>query len=353
MLLQENISLKQYNTFQVDAKAKFFCEVRIEEEIKELISHDVWTQYPHFILGGGANILFTKDYEWLIIKTSLLGKEILEEKNGFIYVRAWAGEDWHETMMRTLEQWLVGGENLVFIPGQVGSAPVGNIGAYGKEAKDIIFSVEWIDLISGEEKILSNEDCHFVYRDSIFKHELKDRFLITSVIFQLQKDSPNYIPDTQYKDIQQAIASQWLHQVSGLEVAHIIIEIRKDKLPDRHEVGTAGSFFKNPVIDQEHYNTLLQEYPNLIWREIDNAIQDQASSIKHQALVKLSAGQLIDLAWLKWYRQGDAGISPQHALVVINYGNASGEDIVHLAREIQEKVFDQFAVQLEPEVIYV
>ena len=354
MLIQSNISLKPYTTFQVDAKAKFFCEVKNEEEIQSLITNEIWTQYPHLILGGGANILFTKDYEGLVVKTSLLGKEILEEKDGFVYIKVWSGEDWHETMMQMLEQGFVGWENLVYIPGQVGSAPVGNIWAYGKEAKDIIFAVEWIDLITWEKTILSNTDCHFAYRDSIFKRELKDRFLITSVIFQLQRNSETYIPDTQYKDIQQAIASKWLEHISGLELAHIIIEIRKNKLPDRHLVWTAWSFFKNPVIDKAQYDTLLQKYPNLIWREVqDQKLLHSTLNITHSTLIKLSAWQLIELAWLKWYRAWDAGVSPQHALVLLNYGNASGEDIVHLAEYIQKKVEELFALHLEPEVIYV
>jgi len=342
MQIQKNISLKQYNTFQIDAKAKFFAEVKSKEEIQSLISNEVWTRYPHLILGGGANILFTKDYEGLVVKVSLLGKEIIEEKDGFVSVKAGAGEDWHETMMRMLEQGIVGCENLVYIPWTVGSAPVGNIGAYGKEAKDIIFSVEWIDLISGETKVLSNTECEFDYRESIFKREFKGRFLITSVIFQLQKETPGYQADIAYKDIQQAIASQWLGNISGLEVAKMIIEIRKKKLPDRHEVWTAGSFFKNPVIDQEHYNTLVQKYPDLIWWEINN-LQS----------IKLSAGQVIDLAGLKWYREGHVGVSEHHALVLINYGWWTGDAIVHLAEMIQKKVLSQFGIHLEPEVLYV
>lgn len=356
MNIQSNVSLKPYTTFQVDAKAKFFCEIKNEEDIQSLasrqaglITNEIWTQYPHLILGGWANILFTKDYEGLIIKTSLLGKEILEEKDDFVYIKAWAGEDWHETMMWMLQQGLVGGENLVYIPGQVGAAPVGNIWAYGKEAKDIIFAVEWIDLITWEKRVLSNEDCHFSYRESIFKHELKEKFLITAVIFQVQKDSEKYIPDTQYKDIQQAITSTRLLQVSGLEVAHMIIEIRKNKLPDRHKIGTAGSFFKNPVIDKEHYDKLIQKYPNLIWWEIDNL----KSKIQNLKSMKLSAWQLIELAWLKWYRSWDAGVSPQHALVLLNYGNANGKDIVHLAEHIQKAVKEKFDVMLMPEVIYI
>lgn len=334
--------MKPYNTFQIDTKAAFFVEVKNEEDIQLLISNEVRTSHPHLILGGGANVLFTKDYDGLVVKVSLLWKEILQEKNGFVYVKAGAGEDRHETMMRMLNQGLVWCENLVYIPWQVGSAPVGNIWAYGKEAKDIIFSVEAIDLATWEKKVFSNAECTFAYRDSMFKHQEKGRYLITSVVFQLQRATDDYAPDTQYKDIQQAIASQSLTKVSGLEVAHMIIEIRKKKLPDRHEIWTAGSFFKNPVIDKSHYDELLEKFPTLIWREISEA-----------NAYKLSAGQLIELAGMKWYRQWDAGVSPDHALVLLNYGSATGNDMIHLAELTQKKVLEQFDVQLEPEVLYV
>jgi len=342
MQIQENISLKKYNTFQIDAKAAFFVEVKNNEDIQQLVSNEVWTRYPHLILGGGANILFTKDYAGLVVKVSLLWKEITEEKNNFIYVKVGAGEDWHETMMWMLEQKLVWCENLVYIPGTVGSAPVGNIWAYGKEAKDIIFSVEWVDLISGETKVLSNAECEFAYRDSIFKHDLKGRFLVTSVICKLQKETPEYQPDIEYKDIQQAMASQSLEKVSGLELANIIIELRKKKLPDRHEVWTAGSFFKNPIVDKSDYDNLLQKYPELIWWPTDELLR-----------IKLSAGQLIDLAGLKWYREWYVGVSENHALVLINYGWGTGANIVKLAKTIQKKVLSQFGIRLEPEVLYV
>lgn len=341
MPIQENVSLKNYNTFQIDAKAAFFVEITNEEDIQHLIANDVRTSHPHLILGGGANILFTKDYDGLIVKVSIMGKEIVEE-DGFVYVKASAGEDRHETMMRILNQGLVWCENLVYIPGQVGSAPVGNIWAYGKEAKDIIFSVEAIDLKTWEKKVFSNAECAFSYRDSVFKRDLKDRFLITAVVFQVQKNSPDYQPDVEYRDIQQALASQWVEHVSGLELANMIIEIRKHKLPDRHTIWTAGSFFKNPIVEKNDYDNLLQKYPELIWWPMDEVLK-----------VKLSAGQLIELAGMKWHRQWYVGVSEQHALVLINYWWWTGHDIVALAKAIQKKVLGQFAIRLEPEVLYV
>jgi UDP-N-acetylmuramate dehydrogenase len=324
-------------------------ELRNEDELQHLISNDVRINNPHLLLGGWANILFAKDYEGLVVKINLKWRELIAEKWWIILAKVGAGEDWHETMMWLLEQWYVWWENLVAIPWTVWAAPLGNIWAYGKEAKDIIYTVEWIDLISWEKKIFTNEDCDFAYRDSIFKHELAGRFLITSVTFQLQKDHPNYQPNTDYKDVQQAIASQWLEKPSALEVAHIIIEIRKNKLPDRHNVWTAGSFFKNPIVEKSAYENLLQKYPDLIWRPIENS---ELWTI-HSTLTKLSAGQLIELAELKWYRQWYVGTSEKHALILINYEWWTWADIVQFAELIQKKVLVQFAVQLEPEVLYV
>lgn len=360
LTIQENISLKSYNTFQVDAKARFFVEIEKEEDIQSLVKNEVWATYPHLILGGGANMLFTKDYEWIIVKVALKGKEILSDNEDTVLIKCWAGEDWHETMMWILEQGYVWVENLVFIPWLVGAAPVGNIGAYGKEAKDIISEVEGIDLTTWTKKMLSNEDCQFAYRDSIFKRDFKGRFLVTSVTFHLQKDSPDYKPDTQYKDLQAAIEKKWWEQVSGLEVAYLIIELRKNKLPDRHSIGTAGSFFKNPIITQEHYDELIKEYPTLIGREVKKELRHltlntlpTGRQVKHSTLVKLSAGQLIDLAGMKWYQQGHVSISAQHALVLLNDGEGTGADIVQLAEYIQDKVSQQFGVRLDPEVLYV
>ena len=354
LTIQENVSLKPYNTFQVDAKARFFVEIEREEDIESLVKNKVWTQYPHLLLGGGANVLFTKDYEGLVVKIALKWRKILSDENATVLIKCGAGEDWHETMMWILEQGYVWCENLVYIPGLVGSAPVGNIWAYGKEAKDIIYEVEGIDLVTWEKKILSNENCEFVYRDSIFKHALKDSFLITSVTFHVQKDTPDYKPNIAYKDLQEEISKKWLGQVSGLEVAQIIIEIRKQKLPDRHTIWTAGSFFKNPVITQEHYDSLKEKYPTLISREVtQQLLQHLPFSTQHSTLVKLSAGQLIDLAGLKGYTQGHVCISPQHALVLLNDGEGTGEDIVQLASSIQKKIEQAFAVLLDPEVIYI
>lgn len=229
---------------------------------------------------------------------------------------------------------------MVLIPSTVGAAPFGNIGAYGKEAKDIVYEVEWIDIVSKEKKVRSNSECRFGYRESIFKGELKNTVIITAVTFVLQKQSAHYIPHIQYKDIQDVLAREWKDpmNISAQEVAHIIIDIRESKLPDRKKIGTAGSFFKNPVITKDQFEKLLLEYPQLKWNIVDNEI-------------KLSAGQLIELAWYKWRVEWPVATYDKHALIIVNNGGASGEAIRAFAQAIQQKVDEVFAVKLEPEVI--
>lgn len=340
-VLQTQKSLKSYHTFQVEVLAKFFVEITKEEDIYWLISQDVWTRYPHVILGAWANLLFTQDYEGIVVKISLLGKDILGEVGESTHIRVSAWEDRHAAMMWMLGQWYVWCENLVYIPGQVGAAPIGNIWAYGKEAKDIIYQVEAIDLSNGEKHLFTNDQCKFAYRDSIFKSS-PGRFLITAVIFTLQKYHSGYQPDVSYQDIQDMIVDQWLSNLSALDVAALITTIRQKKLPDRHSIWTAGSFFKNPIVEKELYQKLVQKYPQLIWWPL---------SRDNLPYIKLSAGQLIEMSWYKWYRKGAVWVSEKHALVLLHYGWWKGSDIVDLFQTIQKKVKQQFAVDLEPEVL--
>lgn len=359
MIIQEHVSLKNYNTFAVDLQADFFVEVNNEQDIFDLIWTDVFATNSHLILGAGANILFTKNYNGLVIKISLLGKEIVKEEGNKVYVKVWAGENRHEVMMRALSQWYVGGENMVLIPGQIWSAPVGNIGAYGKETKDIVYEVEWIDIVSKEKKIRTNDACKFAYRDSIFKHEMKDKVIITAVTFVFEKQTSSYLPTIQYQDIQERITNEWKDplSISAQEVANIIITIRESKLPDRNKTGTAWSFFKNPIITQEQFEKLLVNYPKLKW----NIVQDKLtlnpppSTLNPQlsTLYKLSAWQLIELAGYKGKQQWNVATYEKHALVIINTGGARGEEIRAFAQAIQQKVLEMFGVMLEPEVIII
>ncbi len=339
--IQKNISLKPYTTFAVDAKADFFVELHNEQDIFDLIWTDIFATQPRLILWWGANILFTKNYQGVVMKISLLGKTIMSEDNNTVSIKVGAGENRHEVMMRSLAQWYVGGENLILIPGEVWAAPVGNIGAYGKEAKDIITAVEGIDLVTQEKKTWKNNECKFGYRESIFKHELKDRIIITAVTFVFQKAAANYLPEIQYNDIQNMIGKKWMDPttITAQEVANIIIEIREDKLPDWKKTGTAGSFFKNPVITKQQYELLLQIYPLLKWNETPTSG------------FKLSAGQLIELAGFKGKTEWSVSTYHKHALVIINTGGATGSEIRAFAQSIQKKVLEMFEVSLEPEVI--
>ncbi len=340
MDIQKNISLKPYNTFAVDVQADFFVEIKNEQEIYDLISTDIFATQPHLILGGGANILFTKDYHGLVIKNSLLGKHVIKEEKNMVSIKVGAGETRHDFIMRGLECWYVGWENMVLIPGTVGAAPVGNIGAYGKESREIIYEVEGIDLETGEKKVRKNEECHFAYRESIFKNELKNKVIITAVTFVFEKYSEQYIPNIQYHDIQQLIWERIIDtsNITALQVAHLIIEIREKKLPDRTKIGTAGSFFKNPVVNNEQYEQLLLQYPQLKGNVVPTGI-------------KLSAWQIIELAGFKWKSEWPVGTYNNHALIIVNNGGASGLEIRAFAQSIQKKVLEMFEVMLEPEVI--
>lgn len=353
MEIQEQVSLKSYNTFAVDVLADFFVEVYTEQDIFDLISMDVFATQPRLILWSGANILFTKNYAGLVIKIDLLGKEIVKEDSDRVWVKVGAGEDRHELMMRTLEQGYVWGENLVLIPGQVGSAPVGNIGAYGKETKDIVAEVEGIDLVSKEKKVRSNAECQFGYRESIFKHALKDKVIVTAVTFVFEKESPEYVPNIQYNDIKERIAEQGLDllTISAQEVADIIIAIRESKLPDWRKIGTAGSFFKNPVVSKAAYETLLLIYPDLKGNIIQNNNNWTLQQLNTSTVIKLSAGQLIELAGYKGKQEGMVATYIKHALIIVNMGDASGTEVRAFAQSIQKKVKELFDVMLEPEVI--
>lgn len=319
--IQENISLKNYNTFHIDVKARFFVDVKSQEEFAELMETEIWSQYPHFFLWWGANILFTKNYPWIIIKVSLMGKEVVGEYDDHISIKVGAWESWPAFVNRCVEQgyqWL---ENLALIPWTVGASAVGNIGAYGTEAKDVIEEVECI-MVNGEctMQTIKNAECKFAYRESIFKHALKDKVLITWVTFALKK-----VADT--APLKKAVAD--------------IVAQRQSKLPDPTQIGTAGSFFKNPIITEKVYLELKEKYPELI-----------SFPVQATGEIKLSAGQLIELCGLKWYTQWNVGVSKNHALILINLWWGTGIEMMQLATHIVSEVEKKFNIGLEPEVIY-
>lgn len=336
-------SLKQHSTFRINCNAKEIITINNKDDIKNLITNDFIKNNPtRLLLGWGSNIVFTQDFDGFVLINNIKGRTIIKELNNSIIISLWSGENRHDTVMRSVKNWYAGLENLVSIPGTVWAAPVQNIGAYGTEVRDIILEVRWIDLISGEEKTYTNEQCEFWYRESIFKNTLKQDFFITDVIIQLIKANERlYHPKLQYAGIQEELLKEWRDgwsYISPLQIANAISNIRSSKLPDWTKIGTCGSFFANPIISQLHYEELKTMFSELIWH----------TSWTNK--IKLSAWQLIELCGLKWYRDGDAGVYERHALVLVNYGNATGSQIKNLITMIQFKVKEKFGIEIEPEV---
>ena len=333
-MFKENISIKNYNSFKIDVKTKFFSEFKNIEELKIILNSCIYNDNKSFILGGGSNILFTNDYKGLILKNNITGIKIIKENNDHIIVEVGSGENWHKFVMWSIEKNLSGIENLALIPGSVGACPVQNIGAYGMEAKDSIISVHTIDLKSHKEYNFKNKDCDFKYRDSIFKNKLKNKIIITKVTFRLNKKPINNIS---YGNIELELKKLKLSP-SPKNIANTIIKIREKKLPDPKKIGNCGSFFKNPIISNSQFLKLQKQFPEIIHFKLPNK------------KIKISAGWLIENIGLKGYRKGDAGVHKQQALVIVNYGRANGQEILNLAKRIQKKVMENYEIQIEPEV---
>lgn len=341
MLIQNNISLKNYNTFQVDVKAKYFVKIESEEDVYELMKNKIWNKNKRLILWGGANILFTWDYNGLVIKNEILGKTIIQEDEDTVLVRAWAGEDWPWWVDRCVEKNLWWIENLALIPWCVWAAPIGNIWAYGVEVKDIIYEVEWINLYTWKKEKFKNTECKFWYRDSIFKNLYKDKLVVSYVTWKLKKVNEWYLFNIDYNDIKRKI-DEWNINIANLnvkQIADMISEIRTSKLPDCKIIWTAWSFFKNPVIAKDEFINLKSKYDSLIGFDSGDEI-------------KLSAWQLIEIAGFKWIKIWNVGTYQYHALVLINEW-WTAQEIVDFAASIQNKVKKMFGVWLEPEVNYI
>lgn len=331
MVIQENISLKNYNTFGIDVKAKRFVSISNLAELREVIKDEK----DIFILGGGSNMLLTDDIDKLVVHINLKGKSIQSDWKK-LEVTAAAGEDWHEFVLWCLQLNYGGLENLSLIPGNVGSSPIQNIGAYGVEVKDLITKVTALDIETNELKEFTNEECKFGYRNSIFKNELKDKMIITSVTFRLNQDRHKL--NTSYGAIESELASQNINRPTIQDISNAVIKIRQSKLPDPNEIGNSGSFFKNPVISKSDFESLQKEYPNIPSYPIS------------ETEIKVPAGWLIEQAGFKGKRFGDYGVHEKQALVLVNYGNASGQDIYKLAVEIQKTINETFGISLEIEV---
>ncbi|MFZ4399020.1 MAG: UDP-N-acetylmuramate dehydrogenase [Bacteroidales bacterium] len=333
MQIKENYLLKKLNTFGIQAIAKYFVEINSTEEIQEIINSKLFKENPFLLLGGGSNLLFTKDFDGLVIKINTKGKEIIAVDTEHVYIKVQAGENWESFVdYCVLNNWS-GVENLSLIPGIVGTSPVQNIGAYGVEVKDSIEIVEVIRISDGKILELTNSECNFGYRNSIFKQEAKNKYIIISVTFKFSK-KPVLI--THYGDILKELENMFVEP--NLENISIAIKnIRHRKLPDPSITGNAGSFFKNPLVSKEKYNELLKDYPKI--RAFPSGDD-----------FKLAAGWLIEKSGWKGKSLGNAAVHHKQALVLINKGNASGIEILNLAKAIQHAVRGLFGVELEMEV---
>jgi UDP-N-acetylmuramate dehydrogenase len=334
--IQENISLKPFNSFGIHAIAKSFCSVSSIIEMQELLEWNKIQNNPLLILGGGSNLLFTKDYNGLVLQNALKGIELIREDHENYYVKAMAGENWHQFVCYCVQMQYQGIENMSLIPGNVGASPMQNIGAYGVEIKDVFESLEAIQISDGAVVTFNNTACEFGYRESIFKRLLRNQFIILSVVFKLRK-TPVY--NTSYGNIEQELINMKEQQPSIRSIAEAVIRIRQRKLPDPSKIGNAGSFFKNPIILTGLYEELKKENKNIPGYAVNNG-----------DYTKVPAAWLIEQTGWKGFRIGDAGCYPLQPLVLVNYGNATGAEIFNLSTQIIEKVQAHFGIQLEREV---
>jgi UDP-N-acetylmuramate dehydrogenase len=335
---QENVSLKPYNTFGIDVSARWFCSLDNVEALPALLNSAQFRSGPVLWLGGGSNLLFTKNFPGLVVRLTLSGQRILSEDTDSVLIEAAAGEQWHPFVLATLAKGWCGLENLSLIPGTVGAAPIQNIGAYGVEVKQTLQEVVCADLNDyGKLVTLANADCRFGYRDSVFKHEQAGKLLILAVRFKLSKTAT---VETRYGDISGELERMGIHsEPTPQQVSDAVIRIRSSKLPNPLELGNAGSFFKNPIIDAKQAEDLLTQYPQMPHYPATDG------------KVKLAAGWLIDQAGLKGYRVGDAGVHAKQALVLVNYGTATGNDIWAMAEHVRATVRQKYGVILEPEPV--
>jgi UDP-N-acetylmuramate dehydrogenase len=332
-VVQQNISLKNFNTFGIDVSANYFSSFTNDNELAELITHN--SKLKTVILGGGSNILFIKDFDGLVLQNEVKGIDLVNEDEDHLYIKVGAGENWHQFVMFCINRNWAGVENLSLIPGNVGASPMQNIGAYGVEIKEVFYELEAFNLAEKKVYTLSVNDCEFGYRDSIFKNKYKDQFVILSVTYCLDK-FPKL--NLRYGAIEQELEKMNVTGPTIRSVSQAVINIRSSKLPDPNVIGNAGSFFKNPVVSKPGFENLKIDFPGII------GFNNEDGS------VKLAAGWLIEQCGWKGFRKGDAGCYSKQALVLVNYGNASGKEIYDLSEDIFKSVQNKFGIELEREV---
>ena len=340
MQIQQNKSLLPYNTFGIEVKAQYFASFNSIEQLESLLEtkevlEKQSSKLPLVILGGGSNLLFTKDVEGFVLKNELKGIELIGENAEFNFVKAAAGEEWHQFVTFCIEHNYSGVENLSLIPGNVGASPMQNIGAYGVEIKDVFQELEAYNIQEKKIYKFTNAECQFGYRESVFKQALKGQYIILNVTFKLRKQP---IFNTNYGAINTELERMGVKELTIKDISQAVINIRTSKLPDPKVVGNAGSFFKNPQVSKFRWHVIQEEYPNVVAYKVDDM---------HY---KLAAGWLIEQCGWKGYRKGDAGCHSQQALVLVNYGRAKGAEILELAEEIIRSVEEKFGVRLEREV---
>ena len=333
--VRERFSLAPFNTFGIFADARYFSEFHSADDLSEILANDKYTKLLKLILGGGSNLLLTKNFDGIVLQNKIVGIEILKEDRDFVYLRSGAGVTWHELVRYAIDNEFAGLENLSLIPGSVGAAPMQNIGAYGVELKEVFHSLEAIDLGSGETKIFSKEECRFGYRESVFKNIFKNKFVIINVTFQLRK-----VPvfNTKYGAIEDELKRMKVNELSIRAISEAVCNIRRSKLPDPKVTGNAGSFFKNPEVKEEIFLGLKQKFPDII--------AYPASPGK----MKIAAGWMIEKCGWKGKKFGNAGVHDKQALVIVNLGHASGKEILDLSFRVKESVKEKFGLELETEV---
>lgn len=332
-MIQKNISLKDYNTFGIDAKADFFAEIGATADLEAILSDAHWRNLPKLVLGQGSNVLFTQDFPGLVLKMQIKGIEKVGEDHEHVWIKAGAGENWHNFVLFCLANQYAGVENLSLIPGTVGAAPMQNIGAYGVELTQVFDRLTAIRISDGNTQVFQHADCHFGYRESIFKNRVKNQYIITDVTFRLNK-KPNF--QIEYGALQHVFNQK--DQLTIKKISDAVIQIRTQKLPNPKVIGNAGSFFKNPLISTDEFKAVHAQYP-----EVPHYHADQ----NHY---KIPAAWLIEQCRWKGHREGNVGVHQHHALVLVNYGGGSGKALLQLAKNIQQSVWEKFSIEILPEV---
>ncbi len=337
LTVQTNVSLKPYNTFGIDVNAHYLATINNESDLLVVVQMDRFSGANRLVLGGGSNVLLTQNFDGLVLKIDIQGIKTVREDDQHVYLEVGAGVNWHELVMHCVNSGLAGMENLSLIPGTAGAAPMQNIGAYGVEIEQVFDSLTAVHLQTGEVQRFNHADCRFGYRESVFKHELKGQYIITSVTFRLNKQ-PTF--HTRYGAIQETLTAMGItdETLSIKAISDAVIHIRRSKLPDPAQIGNAGSFFKNPEISKAQFDSLKTQYADLPGYPVG------------EHAVKVPAGWLIEQSGWKGRRIGDAGVHAKQALVLVNYGGATGPDILDIAGQVQQTVLAKFGVQLTPEV---